>query len=564
MTIHQPQRPARRPRNAADVVGRPWDTTPGRVALAIFTAGSVAFALLLAGVVNDWSVITELDAAVTTAITDTFGRVADLQVVRILDLVLSPLVLRLVTLVVAVFLFRSGLRRVASWLAGTVAAEWLVTFLVKQLVQRPRPAGAIDTGLPLDQYAFPSGHALTAALLTGALLFVGLQRPSADRNRVRLWVVALAVGLVIGVERVVVNVHHVSDVLAGWSLALALLGVSMLIFGVTRPGNLPNRQHRSGRRYRLAAVVNPTKIDDEARFRRRLELLADTHGWAEPLWLETTENDPGHAMARTALEAEVDLVIAAGGDGTVRAVCAELAGTGVAVGVVPVGTGNLLARNLGLPLDHEDAIEVALTGYDRAMDLVRIDGDDLPTDRFAVMAGLGLDAAVVGDAPAILKARVGWAAYVVSIARNVSFPAVRVEISVDGGLPETHRARMVVIGNVGHLHGGLPLLPDAAPDDGYLDVVLFAPRRVTEWPRLAWRVLRRSRKHDDQLTHWRGRSVVVRAADPVPRQLDGDLLPEGRELRAEVEPGTLIVRVPRPEQPAQAYVRESRVDRPER
>lgn len=548
MTTHQPQRPASRPKNAADLVGRPWDTTPGRVALTIFTLGSLGFTLLVIGVESRWSGLIRLDDYVAARMSDdALNGASALRAVEVLNLALSPTVLRIVTLIVAVFIFRSGLRRIALWLVGTVIGGWLITYVVKELVQRPRPDFvALDPGL--DPYAFPSGHAVTSVLLAGALLFVALQRPSAQRFRGRLWAAALIIALVVGLDRVWLVLHHVSDVLAGWALALALLGVSMLVFGVTRPGNLPDQHHRSSRRYHLAAIVNPAKIDDEARFRRRLDDLAQAHGWEAPLWLETTVNDPGRAMARLALESNVDLVIAAGGDGTVRAVCAELAGTGVAVGVVPVGTGNLLARNLGLPLDHEDAIEVALTGYDRAMDIVRIDGDGLETDRFAVMAGLGLDAAVVGDAPAILKAKVGWAAYVVSMARHVSFPAVRVEIEVDGGPPERHWARMVVIGNVGHLHGGLPLLPDAAPDDGYLDVVLFAPRRVTEWPGLAWRVVRRSRKHDDQLTHWRGRSVVVRSTDPVPRQLDGDLLPAGRELRAEVEPGTLIVRMPRAEQ----------------
>src|SRR5690606_12427062 len=197
------------------------------------------------------------------------------------------------------------------------------------------------------------------------------------------------------------------------------------------------------------------------------------------LWLETTVDDPGYAMTRKALAENADLVIAAGGDGTVRAVSSELAGTGVPLGVVPVGTGNLLARNLGIPLVTATAIRVALGGGGVRIDVVRVFGDGLPTERFVVMAGLGLDAAVVGEATANLKARLGWPAYLVSLARNLSFPAVRVDISVDGRRPVRHLARMVVVGNVGTLHAGLPLLPDAKPDDGRLDVVVVAPRRLT-------------------------------------------------------------------------------------
>lgn len=507
--------------------------------------GGVGFAVLLLGVSQGWPVIARLDSWLTAHIANLVDPWL-LDASRTLSLILSPLVLRILTLVVAIGVFRSGLRRVALWLAGTVFAGWLVTWLVTVLVARPRPNVAAGIGVDADDYGFPSGHALTSTLLAGALLFVALRRPYGRRRHRMFWVLAITLVVLVSTSRIGLVVHHTSDVAAGWFLGLVLLGVGMLVFGITRPGNLAQLDPTPRRPYHLAVVMNPAKVYDEQRFRRRLDELARTHGWEPPLWLETTVQDPGRAMARVALESRVDLVLAAGGDGTVRAVCGELTGTHVAVGVIPVGTGNLLARNLGLPLDHEDAIEIALTGYDRAIDIVRLTGDGLRSERFTVMAGLGLDAAVVGEAPPTLKAKVGWPAYVVSMARNLSYPAVKVEVTVDGDQALSGRARMVVIGNVGRLHGGLPLLPDATPDDGKLDVVLFAPRRVTEWPGLAWRVLTRSRKADDQLLYRHGHSVVIRAAEPVPRQVDGDLLASGRELRANVEPRALYVRMPRP------------------
>ena len=133
-----------------------------------------------------------------------------------------------------------------------------------------------------------------------------------------------------------------------------------------------------------------------------------------------------------------------GGDGTVRTVCAELAGTGVSVGVVPAGTGNLLARNLGIPLYLQAAVDVALNGQDRAIDLVKVSGDGIGEDEhYMVMAGMGFDAAVMEGANEKVKAKVGWLAYVVSALRNLMFPAVRLEISVDGGEWTRHRARTV-------------------------------------------------------------------------------------------------------------------------
>ena len=160
-------------------------------------------------------------------------------------------------------------------------------------------------------------------------------------------------------------------------------------------------------------------------------------------------------------------MLVCGGDGTVRTVCAELAGTGIPVGVVPAGTGNLLARNLDLPLYLNAAIDVALNGQDRAIDLVRVAGDGLGDDEhFLVMAGMGFDAAIMEGANEQIKAKVGWLAYVVAGLRNLMFPAVRVEISVDDGPFTKHRARTIVVGNVGFLQAGLPLLPDATIDDG--------------------------------------------------------------------------------------------------
>ena len=145
-----------------------------------------------------------------------------------------------------------------------------------------------------------------------------------------------------------------------------------------------------------------------------------------------------------------------------REVCAELAGTGIPVGIIPAGTGNLLARNLDIPLFLRAAIDIALTGQDRAIDMVKVSGDGVEDGtHFMVMAGMGFDAAIMEGVNEEIKAKVGWIAYVLSALKSLMFPAVRVEISVDGGEFTTHRARTIVVGNVGYLQAGMPLLPDA-------------------------------------------------------------------------------------------------------
>jgi diacylglycerol kinase family enzyme len=239
-------------------------------------------------------------------------------------------------------------------------------------------------------------------------------------------------------------------------------------------------------------------------------------------------------------------VLVCGGDGTIRTVCSELAGTGIPVGLVPAGTGNLLARNLDIPLYLTAAIDVALNGQDRAIDLVAISGDGIgPDEHFMVMAGMGFDAAIMEGANEQIKARVGWLAYVVSGFRNSMFPAVRVDVRVDDGPWTRHRARTVVVGNVGFLQAGLPLLPDAVIDDGRLDAVLVNPRRFRHWLLVVVRVVGRARKLDETVNRVTGRVIEVRASVDTPRQVDGDPIGAGRELRCECLPGKLLVRVPR-------------------
>jgi diacylglycerol kinase family enzyme len=289
--------------------------------------------------------------------------------------------------------------------------------------------------------------------------------------------------------------------------------------------------------------MNPVKVPDTEKFRRSVDAALSERGFDDSLWLETTEDDAGATMARRAIDAAVDLVVVAGGDGTVRVVCAELARTGIPVAVLPAGTGNLLARNLGISLDLDIALVELLGGAEQRIDSVLIEGDQLTTDRFVVMAGLGLDAAIIADAPDELKKRVGWAAYVVSTVKNLNHPFVRVEITVDDQPPIRRRARTVVIGNVGTLQANIPLLPDAAPDDGRIDAVVLMPRRISHWPQLALSLLVK-RLREQHVERFTGQRIQVTAEKTVRRQLDGDTISDGRSLTAEVDPSALVVRVP--------------------
>ena len=161
------------------------------------------------------------------------------------------------------------------------------------------------------------------------------------------------------------------------------------------------------------------------------------------------------------------------------------------------------------------------------------------------MAGIGLDAAVVGAAHAPHKRRLGWVAYAVSGLSRLSVPPGDFTIRLDGGEPLRRRARCVVVGNAGLLPGGFVLLPGARLDDGRLDVGILAPSGLLGWPRAAAQVLTRSRRQDRTLERFQARRVEISAAACLPRQIDGEVIAPGRSLTVTVCPGALTVRQPR-------------------
>ncbi len=436
--------------------------------------------------------------------------------------------------------------RAAVWTIGVMLLGSLTTYFIKSLMHRKRPVWP-DPVTTLSTLSFPSGHATGIAGAAGVIIVLAGLLVRRRGGRRTLYAVGIGLALLVGLDRVFLGVHNPSDVIAGFGIGAFWVLIGLAVFDPAPRSKRPEAfSNPVPTTKKLAVILNPIKVEDVDAFRAMVDAAAAEAGWSAPSWFTTTVEDPGHSMAEQAAIAGAELVIVCGGDGTVRTVCAELAGTGVSVGVVPAGTGNLLARNLGIPLYLQAAVDVALNGQDRAIDLVKVSGDGIPPDEhYMVMAGMGFDAAIMEDANEHIKARVGWLAYVVSGLKNLMFPAVRIEVSIDGGEWTRHRARTVVIGNVGYLQAGMPLLPDAAIDDGVLDVVILHPRLFLSWIPLAVRVLRKGKRTDDLLNRMTGRTVSVRTSHDTPRQLDGDSIGSGRELHAECVHGKLLVRVPR-------------------
>ena len=434
--------------------------------------------------------------------------------------------------------------RIAVWVAVSGLLVLLGNPAIKSAFERPRP----PWDAPLHEiggWSFPSGHSSGAGMLCTVLVLLTIVLTGRGWRRRLLVLLWVLLGLATAASRVFLGVHYLTDVVAGLCLGVGVTLLAWMLIVASRP-RLPSElavlTGTGGRR--VAVVLNPAKVGDVDDFKSRVLQVALQHGWSEPLWFETTVEDPGYGQAQRALEAGVDLVIAAGGDGTVRAVCEEAARTGVAIGVIPHGTGNLLARNLGIPLNQRDALEVAFGGQDKAIDLATYRTDSGVDTVFLVMAGLGMDAMIMTGVDDTLKKKVGWVAYVVSGVKALRFPGMKVTITVDDEESRTFRARTVVIGNVGFLQAGIPLLPQAQIDDGLLDVVVLAPRRFFGWLSIAWRVVTRQKRTNERLDRFTGRTVHVKATSATPMQLDGDPVGEGLEITAEVHPGVLLVRVP--------------------
>lgn len=521
---------------------------PTRTAIAS-TAGILAAFVVWTLLVRYWPPLTTFDLWANAPRLSMGSPVA--QVASAIAILTWPGIPYAILLGIAVWAARQRLRQLALGLTLTVLLAWGGSALFKLLLARPRP----DDVLPLitaSGWAYPSGHSVGIVAFTvgiGATLLVTREHIATKF----FWLLGgAAVVIIVGVDRWVLSAHYFSDIIGGMLYGGLAARVALVIAGVAVP--VPHdlvteivriRRPAELERFRRCAVIyNPAKVTSWEVFRRRVEYELTRRGWRDTLWLETTRTDSGREMTERAVRERVDLVLGAGGDGTVRVICAGLANTGIPFGLIPAGTGNLLARNVGIPLDEDEALDVALDGDDRPIDLVRLIVDDTTVDHFSVMAGIGIDAVIMAGTNPDLKKAVGSAAYFVSAARNAGHPARHATIQVDDQPPLRRRAHVMVIGNVGFLQANIPLIPDAEPDDGLLDVLIASPRGVSDWVKLTARVLTRQRRTDDQLDRLTGRRVTITVEERDRYQLDGDTEGECKRLTAEVLPGALLLRSP--------------------
>lgn len=314
---------------------------------------------------------------------------------------------------------------------------------------------------------------------------------------------------------------------------------------------------------RAAIVYNPVKIE-RADLEQHIEAVAPEG--VELTWLETDADDAGAAAVGRALEASPELLVVAGGDGTVRVGADQAARAGVTLGIIPAGTGNLLARNLGIDvLIQRNAVRAAFGDVEREIDLGELEVEspegERSTHAFAVMVGFGLDAEMIEATDEDLKKKVGWLAYIEAAGKVISsLDKVRVSVRADGGRTTRHTVNTMVVGNCGTVTNGIVLLPDAVVDDALLDVALIRPRGWRGWAQVAayvarnnlivTKLLRRQGKLGKQrsgaaLGYGQAKEVVARLDEPRTVQVDGDVVGTAIALRATVRDDALRVRVPK-------------------
>lgn len=324
---------------------------------------------------------------------------------------------------------------------------------------------------------------------------------------------------------------------------------------MTKPASAPRQ---------AALVYNPIKVD-EKRLRALVRELSKASGWAHPAFYPTTVTDAGQQCTRDALARGVDVVLVAGGDGTVRAVSEAIAGTGVPLAIVPSGTGNLLARNLGLPLaDPAEMVRAAFTGFAHPIDigwaaLTRPNGETTE-HAFVVLAGMGLDAHMIANTRPDLKRSVGWIAYVDGAARSLPrAEPFRTVYQIDDGRLHSTRVHSMLFANCGALPAGIALIPGASIADGTLDIAVIQPSGpfgwLGVWRKIWWdnSVLRRFRAGrrvlerrgtDASIRYLRGVTAEAAAPGPTPIELDGDEFGEAVRVRCRVEPDGLLLALP--------------------
>ena len=262
-------------------------------------------------------------------------------------------------------------------------------------------------------------------------------------------------------------------------------------------------------------------------------------GIVDPYWSEVPKSKYAPERVERALREGAELVFVWGGDGMVQRCVHVLAGSDAKLAVVPAGTANIFASNLGIPQDIAEAVEIGLRGKARTLDVGTLNGE-----RFAVMAGAGLDARMIQGADGDLKDRFGRLAYIWTASKNLRKEPFVAKIEVNDELWYEGPASCILLGNLGSLFGGIEAFDDASPDDGLLEVGVTNAEGLGEWARTVARTAVGSSAKSPFVQVTKAKKLTASLDRKVPYELDGGDRKKVKKLKARVEPGAIAVAVP--------------------
>ena len=270
-----------------------------------------------------------------------------------------------------------------------------------------------------------------------------------------------------------------------------------------------------------------------------LRATLEKAGVTEPIWSEVPKSKYAPERVDRVLDEGAELVFVWGGDGMVQRSIDRLAGSGATLAIIPAGTANLFASSLDIPSDIEKAVAIGLEGRDRTLDVGKINGE-----RFAVMAGAGLDAHMIKEADGSLKDRFGRLAYIWTASKNLRAEPFKARIDVNGELWYKGKASCILLGNVGSLFGGIEAFDNAKPDDGLLEVGVTNAEGLGEWARTVARTAVGTTSQSPFVQVTKAKKVRVELDRKVAYELDGGDREPAKVLKVKVEPGAITVRVP--------------------
>lgn len=288
-------------------------------------------------------------------------------------------------------------------------------------------------------------------------------------------------------------------------------------------------------------VLNPVAGSADDDVRGTIEAHWTSLGWESRIYETSGDEDVG-ALAREAASQGIDLCVGAGGDGTVSAVASGLVGTDVPLGIVPVGTGNVLARELGIPTDLGDALDLLTGEHDiAALDMIRV-GDE----HYVLNVSVGIGSLSMRDTKREWKQRFGMLAYMVTTLRVlIGFQPRRFELTIDGKTRRVRASEIMVANSPAVGSPDVRLGTDVRLDDGRLDVCIVRARSFWDYVRVAWDVLLRRQDESRNVRCFPvERSVRVETRRALPVEADGDVIGE-TPVEATFERSAVRVVVPK-------------------